>query len=278
MNSFRNNPITDDELTEWNINKDINPRTKRKIKVNGRLYTFIKNIYIQRRIDLESEIEEHLTVLDSNDLRDPVSLKDFYKIDENGNKEILYDNLQNLVIYRESKTIVRCFEKESLEYMKSYKITSHPISQKEIPKNIFDTIKEKELNIIMTSKEKALQVFQLFTNISIFIDYNLFCDLCKKDLLKLNYELKDFYYQNFSDEDRSKIDGKDGKQFFVLKNDILDSKTLEEIKLYLLEQMENILNYKENDLKFMINYILLGGLSLVIDEVKKYYENFNFSF
>ena len=48
--------------------------------------------------------------------------------------------------------------------------------------------------------------------------------------------------------------------------------------MYLLEQMENILNYKEDDLKFMINYILLGGLSLVIEDVKKYYENFNFSF
>ena len=28
----------------------------------------------------------------------------------------------------------------------------------------------------------------------------------------------------------------------------------------------------------MINYIILGGLSLVIEDVKKYYDNFNFSF
>ena len=42
--------------------------------------------------------------------------------------------------------------------------------------------------------------------------------------------------------------------------------------------MEFLLNCKDNDLKFMINYIILGGLSLVIDEVKQYYENFNFSF
>jgi len=277
MNSFRNNPITDDELTEWYINKDINPRTKRKIKVNGRLYSYIENIYIQRSNN-KTESKETLTVLDSIDMRDPVSLKDFYKVNKDGIKEIVYENVDDLIIYRESETIVRCFEKESLEYMKSYKITSHPISQKEIPENIFNMIKKKELNTILTSKEKALQVFQLFTNISIFIDYNLFCNLSKKDLLKLNYELKDFYYQNFSVEDRSKIDNKDGKQYFKLENSTLDQKSDEEIKLYLLEQMENILNYKENDLKFMINYILLGGLSLVINEVKKYYENFNFSF
>ena len=48
--------------------------------------------------------------------------------------------------------------------------------------------------------------------------------------------------------------------------------------MYILDNIENILKYKENDLKFMINYILLGGLSLVIDEVKDIYDNFNYSF
>ena len=42
--------------------------------------------------------------------------------------------------------------------------------------------------------------------------------------------------------------------------------------------MESILLYPEEDLKFMINYIILGGLSLFIEEVKEYYDNFNFSF
>ena len=48
--------------------------------------------------------------------------------------------------------------------------------------------------------------------------------------------------------------------------------------MYLLEQIENILIYPEEDLKFMNNYIILGGLSLVIKEVKEIYDNFNFSF
>ena len=58
----------------------------------------------------------------------------------------------------------------------------------------------------------------------------------------------------------------------------LQEKDEEFIKLYILEQIENILSYPEEDLKFMLNYIVLGGLSLVIQEVKEYYDNFNFSF
>ena len=114
--------------------------------------------------------------------------------------------------------------------------------------------------------------------ISIFIDYKLFLKLDKDDLKKLNYELKDFYYQNFSDSDRSKIDNSDGKQFFKLDKSDFNDKDEDNIKMYLLNEIENILSYKEEDLKFMINYIVLGGLSLVINEVKEYYDNFNFSF
>ena len=139
-------------------------------------------------------------------------------------------------------------------------------------------LKTIELNKDITVSEKALQVFQIFTYISIFIDYELFLKLDIDALKKLNYELKDFYYQNFSVEDRSKIDKSDGKQFCKYSSPELGDKSDDEIKMYLLEQMENILSYKEDDLKIMINYVVLGGLSLVIDEVKEYYDNFNFSF
>ena len=47
------------------------------------------------------------------------------------------------------------------------------------------------------SEEKALQVFQLFTDISIFIDYKLFCNLNKNELIKLNFELKRFILSKF---------------------------------------------------------------------------------
>ena len=116
------------------------------------------------------------------------------------------------------------------------------------------------------------------TNISIFVDYNKYLDLDKDELIKLNYETRDFYYQNLSDEIRTKIDKSDGNQFFKLQNSDLVDETKEYIQFYILEQIENVLNYKNEDFKFMINYIILGGLSLVIEEVKEQYDNFNFSF
>ena len=103
-------------------------------------------------------------------------------------------------------------------------------------------------------------------------------NLDKKSLTKLNYEVKDFYYQNLSKEDRIKIDKKDGKQYWVKKESELNSLEIQDVQLYILDQIENTLSYPDDDLKFMINYIILGGLSLVISEVKKYYDNFNFSF
>ena len=168
--------------------------------------------------------------------------------------------------------------KESLEYMKSYNIKNHPVSQVKIPDYIFENIKCKETNQELTLDEKALQVFQLFTNLSIFIDYKKFLSLNKKKLLTFNYETRDFYYQNFSESDRKIIDEKDGKQYFSLQNNELEKKSDDNIKLYLLNQIEQVLSCKDNNLKFMINYILLGGLSIVIEEVKEYYNNFNFSF
>ena len=69
-----------------------------------------------------------------------------------------------------------------------------------------------------------------------------------------------------------------GKKYFYMSKSNLQEKDKEFIKLYILEQIENILSYPEEDLKFMLNYIVLGGLSLVIPEVKEYYDNFNFSF
>jgi len=272
MNSFHNKPITDTELRVWVENKQYNPRTKRKIKIDGRLYKYIEKMFNTNILSID------LTVLDSNDHRDPISLKPFYKLNSDGTKKIIYKDLSNLIIYRESEQIVRCFEKESLEYMKSYDITNHPISSKEIPSEIFDKIKRKSIDVKLTSEEKALQVFQMFTHISIFIDYKLFCNLDKDNLLKFNYETKDFYYKNFSITDRKRIDGENGDTYFKFSNSEIKDYEDEKLKLYLLDQIQLVLTCKEEDLKFMINYIVLGGLSLVIEEVKKYYENFNFSF
>jgi len=271
MSHYKKYPITMSELMIWKRNKLINPRTNRKIKKNSRLYKYINENY-------NKSFPNNIDIFDSNDLRDPVSLKSFYIKDASGNKRLIYDNPENLIIYKESENIVRCLERETLQHLKAYNITKHPVSQIEIPTEVLDSIQCVNLKSDLTPAEKALQVFQIFTNISIFIDYKLFLNLDKKSLTKLNYEVKDFYYQNLSKEDRIKIDKKDGKQYWVKKESELNSLEIQDVQLYILDQIENTLSYPDDDLKFMINYIILGGLSLVISEVKKYYDNFNFSF
>ena len=263
--------ITVQDLMDWKRNMTINPVSKRKIKENGNLYKMFEKKY-NKIFPLEFDI------FDSVDERDPITLNYFYKYDSSNNKILDYREINNLVLYKENNSIVRCFEKESLEYMKTYNIKNHPVSQVKIPDYIFENIKCKDTNTELTLNEKALQVFQLFTNLSIFIDYKNFLILNKKKLLTFNYETKDFYYQNFLESDRKIIDKKDGKQYFTLHNNELEKKSDDDIKLYLLNQIEHLLSCQDDNLKCMINYILLGGLSIVIEEVKEYYNNFNFSF
>jgi len=271
MSQFKESSINITELMNWKRNPLINPRTNRKIKENSILYKYIKNKY-------NETFPNGIDIFDSNDDRDPISLKRFYTIDTDNKKKLIYQNIEKLIIYQESESIVRCFEIESIQYLKTYNILTHPISQRSIPETIFNKIPLIEISNEMTVEEKALQVFQIFTNISIFIDYNLFLDLDREKLIKLNYELRDVYLQNLSIEDRKKIDNTDGKKFFKLNNRDMKEKNDDFIKMYLLEQIENILKYSRDDLKCMINYIILGGLSLVIDDVKQHYNNFNFSF
>ena len=98
------------------------------------------------------------------------------------------------------------------------------------------------------------------------------------DLIKLNYELRDFYYQNLSLDQRKIIDNYDGEKLFNLKNEDLENEETLFIQFYLLNQIEGVIKCEHEDVKIMANYIILGGLSLVIDEVKEAYENFSFNF
>jgi len=271
MASFKNNPININELMIWKRNPLINPRTNRKIIETNKIYKYISKKY-------NSHFPKGIDIFDSTDERDPVSLNKFYMVDKNNQKTLVYQNIENLILYSETDTIVRCFEKESLQHLKTYNILLHPVSQKKIPDDILSSLDDIELPNKTTVAEKALQVFQLFTNISIFIDYKHFLNLSRSKILKLNYELKEFYYQNISIDDRKKIDNNDGKQYFNYNNSYFDDKDNDYIKIYILTNIENILKYKEDDLKFMINYVILGGLSLVIDEVKEVYDDFNYSF
>ena len=99
-----------------------------------------------------------------------------------------------------------------------------------------------------------------------------------ESLKKLNYEIKDFYYQNISLENRIKIDKKDGNKIFKLNNNQFNDKDIKYIQNYLLNQIEILLTCPNENIKYMLNYIVVGGLSLVIPEIKEQYPDFCFAF
>ena len=297
MSTFNIKPITREELLKWHANPKKNPRTNRKIGPNGDLYKFLKSSY-EKEFDKMSEEEESNKKIkmsetsdkvvtsykaetsykleDSIDDKDPITLNIFWKI-ENNIKTIIYENLNDLILYKDIRGLIRCFEKESLSYMKAHKITKHPVSQEEIPNSIFELIEEVNLNEErkkMTVEEKALEIFQKFLSISIFIDSLWFTTLSKDSLKKFNYELSSFFRENFNKSQRDSI----GKNLLSKSDGELASMELKEIQLYLLNEIDIILSVQVEDLKYMCNYILVGALGCVIPDINELYPDFSFSF
>jgi len=284
MNSFNTIPITITELIKWKNEPDKNPRTNRKISINGILYKYISFKYEQYILKENQENKLNnfknkiFNLEDSIDDKDPVTLNTFWII-EDGKKKIVYSgNRDNLVFYKDNHNLIRCFEKETLEYMKAHKITKNPITQEDIPSEIFDSIKEKNLEEErknMTIPEKALEVFQKFSSLSIFIDSEWFLELSKEKLKKFNYEASSFYKENLNQSQRNEIslDNKLNK-----KESELESMSLENIQLYILNEIDILLNVKKEELKYMINYILIGALGIVIPAIKELYPDFSYAF
>ena len=270
MVSFINKQPNINELLLWKRNSLINPRTKRKIKKNGPIYKFLEQNYFKT-------FPKNIDYLDSIDDRDPVTLNKFWII-ENNNKKFIHKNHKELIIYLDENNQCRCLEKNTIKHLKFYKIKNHPVTGKPIPKNIFDETENIKNKNYLSVNELCLSVFKKFTNLSIFIDHNKFLFLKIENLKKLNYEIKDFYYQNISLENRIKIDKKDGNQILKLNNNNFNNKDISSIQKYLLNQINLLLDCHDENLKYMLNYIILGALSLVIPEIKTQYPDFCFTF
>ncbi len=306
-------PLTVDELVKWKLNPNINPRTLKDIKTNGITYNLILKVYTKHKNQVDEIIKNHLVdqvnqsdqpdqpnqpdkpnqtlaysdkylnpdkyLILCNEDRDPISMNIFW-IEENGKRKLMYplENYQELVIYHDAKQVVRCFEKESLKYLKSYNISVHPISTEPLPSFLFDSIELIDLELVKNNKSienLALDVFQNFSKISIFIDYLDFLNLSKSKLIKFNYELRDFWFQNFSEEQRENIST---KELLDKTESILQNENLENIQKYLLNQLNTLLNCKKEEYKYMINYIILGALGIVIPKIKDLYPDFSFTF
>ena len=262
MKSYKINEVTLNELIQWRNNPAINPRTSREISNTGNVYKYLEKEY-RRKIKVKYSID------DTVDDKDPISLKTFWEI-ENNVKKIIYTDLEQLIFYKDSNGLIRCFEKESLEYMKAYNINKHPITGQEIPIEVFNNIEAKKIVNDKTINDTAFDVFQKFSKISLFIDHELFMNLEKNELLKFNYELKDFYLKNFSSKQK-----KDICNFPLLEKTStdLDPMSKDEIITYLLKEMNILLNVENEDLIYMINSVLLGALQLVIPKIKEDYSD-----
>ena len=204
------------------------------------------------------------------DNKDPISQADIWII-ENGERKIVYpsSDYDKIKFYYESETILRCFEIESLRFLKTYKINKHPISSKIIPAFIFDDIEIFNDNHIPINL-LCSDVFNIFNDMFIFIDHQLFLSLSKEDLLKFFSEFKSFWINNLSNIIRNEI------STTVLNSSTLHNCDLIDIQRYLLNQIKFLLEY-QGEYKFMITNIIIASLAIVIPEVRTEYYDYDFN-
>lgn len=270
MSSYNNHPVTINELMEWRRNKNVNPRTNKKIKETGKIYKTLNSEYNKR-------FPNGFDYLDSNDDKEPVTLNIIYEIKDN-KKIFVFEKPDDLVLYKEGN-IIRCLERTTIANLKKYNPYNvvHPISSQPIPEEILNMVKES-VNINMTIKEKAFDTFQKFSKVSIFVDHNDFIKLSDANLSKLYYELQEFYYVNLPPESRKIIDKEYGTTYFNVDKVDFNNYNKNKKMEYIIYNIDNILNCEDEGLKFLINNIIIGALSLVIPKIKDEYGLFEYDF
>jgi hypothetical protein len=236
--------------------------------------------------------------INSLDNKDPISQEDIWEL-RDGEKKALNDiPLYKMFSYRDKEGNIRCFNIESMQTMIQNNINKHPITGDNIEKDVIDRalhmidilINNKILKNdieddgILTEKkikEYAFDVFQKFSFISIFIDSEWFLKLQTHELLKLNYELKDFYENNVETNLRKIMVPPNGIAFELTKED-LASKTYNnilEIQKYILENVEKVIGTSSDDaMKNLGNYLMIGGLAIVCPEIRERYPDFVYGF
>lgn len=277
---IKNNPLTLDELLKWKKNPLINPRTNKNIKKDAITYKLIENEYNKNKNIIETEISHKLDkLLNCDDDRDPISMNLFWT-EKNNIKTIIYpiDELDQLVFYTDNNNKIRCLEKETISYFKIYNILNHPITMEPLSKEIFEikNLINNDKNNKISIEEYALNVFQLFTKKSIFIDYKLFINLDKNKLLIFNNEIKDIWIQNLTLQQRENINNK--ILFNKTNLELVKNNNLKDIQKYLLDDIKISLEYNKEELSIMINYIIVGALGIVIPEIKENYSDVIFGF
>jgi hypothetical protein len=275
---IKSKPLSLDELKQWKNNPLINPRTNKTIKKDATTYKLIEKEYNKNKNLIESCILTILNkLLECDDDRDPISMNLFWT-EKNNVKNIVYplEELDKLVFYTDGHNKIRCLEKDTISHLKTYNILNHPVTMDLLPQDLFETIIPINLeNKKVSLDDFALNVFQIFTKKSIFIDYKLFMELDKNKLLTFNHEVKDIWVQNLTVQQRETISE---EILFHRTNLDLQKNNLEDIQKYLLENLKIALECDKEDLLLMINYIIIGALGIVIPVIKENYSDVIFGF
>lgn len=260
MSYFLKYPVTTTELQKWNKNRNINPRTNRKINSYNKIYKYLEKQF--------SNINSNkLTLLNVTNNEEPITLEQFY--DEKTKKILVNEN--DYLIWKEKETNrIMALHFESIIGLKNTNNFKHPITHNVIPNEILikaiKLVKNNPENFNKTEslESLSLRAFQYFNNLSIFIDHLDFIKLTESNLKKLANELNSFFNINLTTQQKSQFN----KNVFFTKYKIED--ILNEIT-YLME------NTIKKD-KIFIAYLILGGLVLVMPKVKKNYPFLEFSF
>lgn len=273
-----NSKYSINDLKKWKSNPLINPKTNKAIKKDGPTFKIIEKEYILNKDKIETGILGILNkLIVCEDDRDPISMNLFW-IEKDNTKSIVYplDQLNKLVFFHDQKNKLRCLEQDSISHLKTYKMLNHPVTMEPLPKEIFDSVDEINLEDKQISIDDfALNVFQIFAKKSIFIDYNLFLGLNKNDLLKFNNEIKDIWEQNLTSTQREIISI---DPLFIKQSTELSNYNLSELQKYILKDINTALECKKEELTLMINYIIIGALGIVIPEIKETYSDVVFAF
>jgi len=267
MSYFKHTPLTNKELQNWKQNKNINPRTNRKIKTNSIIYKLI-----------ESYSKIKFTWKDLTDTEDPISLIDFWEM-RNGKKFLSKDLTEkDLIIYQENN-LIRGFHFETVLGLYQNNIIKHPVSGQLIPKEVFDQMKEicKNKKIITDKKEEtenvkdlALRVFQLFNNMSIYLDNEAYYKLQSTKINILVHELKSFYNHNLTPQQKNNVN--------PTNKELFKKSDYETTRRQILLDMKLIIENASSNNKIMVCYLMLAGLIVVIPELKQQYPHLEFQF
>lgn len=277
----------EDKILEWYNNKEINPYSGRTIKEYGPTYKklnkmyckFIKDKQIKDNLNIKSidntKLIDNIEPINSIEDVDIISLNNIWKLVD-GTRVLVYDNPDNLITYKDEKGHIHSFEKESIQYLKEYKIFKHPLTKVKIPQYVFDSVNIQIKKNEMSENDLITGITSQLTHNSFFLNNEEINELNISQLNKLYYEIYSFYNENIPNNLKTEILA---KKIFVVNPYQLDKNYIKEKqKRFILETLYNFLNFDNELVKINACYIVIGGLTIVSKKIKLKYPDFIFNF